>query len=413
MTPTTTEYELSKARRVGLPLRLRRVSGSPEGAPAVLLLHGGNTCSDIYLVPNGGLAGYLSKEFDVWLLDWRGSRHVTEPILNGPAHGDIESERKLFTVEKAAELDIPAALHTIRETIGTESRLGVVAWCLSGAVLSVAIAQGWVEEFNVSSAVLMTLGLFCEASWNVWLKAEDYVLERILHTQPGCRGISPHESDSWPEVLKSAYARWASAWLPPDRDFLRPLSFMVGLPFTRERLHEELRHTALEKYFGHLHLGFYLQSGQMVRRGFVAPYGVPDVIDRTRLDSYSGDPSLREFLKPEHFRNKRVTLINAAQNRVWHRDALDLMYEWLKNNGCRDATKHVMLDYNIMELIWGARVHDEVFDKVAMGLRGPASPAVRRGSVAPTSSVRARPASTDADPLDGRAALPLSALRRV
>lgn len=393
-----------------MPLRLRRVNGAPRGAPAVLLLHGGNTCSDIYLVPDGGMAGYLSKEFDVWLLDWRGSCHVTKVILEQPVPDDTESERRRFTVEKAAELDVPAALRTIRDAIGEDTPLGVVAWCLSGAVLSVAIAKGWLEEFNVSAAVLMTLGLFCEAPWNGWLKAEDYVLERILHTKPECRGVSPHESDTWPDVLKLAYRRWPSAWLPPDEDFLRPLAFMVGLPFTRERLHDELKNAALEAYFGHLHLGFYLQSGQMVRRGFVAPYGAPDVIDRTRLDSYSGDPSLRDFLRPEYFRNKRVTLINAAQNRVWHRDALDLMYEWLRNNGCQ-ATKHVMLDYNIMELVWGARVHDEVFEKVAMGLRERASPTERGGSEPPTSMVRSRPGSAGAAQFNDQVALSRSKRR--
>jgi pimeloyl-ACP methyl ester carboxylesterase len=374
MMPTRTLWQLSPERRLpDVPLKLWRLDGAKKGAPAVLLLHGGNTCSDIYLVPDGGMAGYLSKQgYDVWLLDWRGSRHVTQPVLQGrPLGGDNATERTLFTVECAAEFDVPAALFTIREAIGEGPRLGVVAWCLSGAVLSVAIAQGWVEDFGVSSAVLMTLGLFCEAPWNGWLKAEDYVLERVLHTDLSCRGISPHTSETWPPVLRKAYERWPSAWLPPGRDFLRPLSFMVGQPFARERLHRELRGAALEKYFGHLHLGFYLQAGQMVRRGFVAPFGAPDVIDRTRLDEYAGDDSLRAFLKPEYFRNKRITLINAAQNRVWHRDALDLMYEWLRNNGCSDAAKQVLPDHNIMELIWGADVHDNVFPKVAAGLRQP------------------------------------------
>lgn len=367
------EVQLDDPRVADLPLRLRRLKGARPGAPAVLLLHGGNTCSDIYLVPDGGLAGYLAREFDVWLLDWRGSLHVTGPVLAEaiPRGGDLETERRMFTVERAAELDLPAALTTMRAKIGHGPRIGVVSWCLSGAVLSVAIAQGWLEEHVVSSAVLMTLGLFCEAPWNGWLKAEGYLLERMLatsHPKP-CRGINPHTPEEWPRALRDSYRVWPKPWLPQDDDFLRPLSFMVGQPFARERLHPQLRDAALAGYFGDLHLGLYLQSGQMVRRGFIAPYGTPDVIDRTRLEEYSGDPALRAYLKPEHFRSKRVTLICAAQNRVWHRDSIDLMYEWLLNNDCGDVTKHVLPEDNIMELIWGENAARDVFPEIVRGLQ--------------------------------------------
>src|SRR5262249_55521641 len=51
--------------------RLRHVLGK-EGKPAVLMLHGGNTSTETFLQPNGGVARYLhERDLDVWLLDWR------------------------------------------------------------------------------------------------------------------------------------------------------------------------------------------------------------------------------------------------------------------------------------------------------------------------------------------------------
>jgi pimeloyl-ACP methyl ester carboxylesterase len=368
------------SRPLEVPLRLRRLECASKGAPAVLILHGGNTCSDIYTVPKGGLAGYLAGAgYDVWLLDWRASRHVLEEVLKKPPRGGERAERREFTIERAADIDVPLALAAVRKEIGDEPRLGVVAWCLSGAVVSVAIARGVLEAFGVSSVVLMTLGLFSETTWNGWLKAEDYLLERVLRSAPRCRAIDPGAPDGWPPVFHGVYERYPRAWLASEGDILHPLSFMVEPPYSKERLDAELQTRSVSEFFGPLHLGFYLQCGQMVRRGFVAPFGAPDVIDRTRLEAVpAGDP-MRAFLDPTHFRNKRITLIGAAQNRVWHRDSIDLMYEWLRNNDCRNCEKVVRTDYNIMELLWGAGAQEDVFPVVADGLDDPYG-AVRRAA---------------------------------
>ena len=364
-------------------LRLRRAAGATVGAPAVLILHGGNTCSEIYTVPDGGLAGYLvSKGYDVWLLDWRGSRYVIEPLLaRAPLGGSARSERAFFTFERAAAADIPAALRTIRDAVGPEPRLGLVSWCLSGAVSGIALSQGLLEPFAVSACVLMTLGLFCETPWNGWLKAEDYLLERVLSRDETCRAIDPVAPHAWPEPLRTAYQRWPSAWLPRGEELLKPLSFMVGQPFALERLHPELQRASLKRFFGPLHLGLYLQAGQMVRRGFVAPFDAPEVIDRARLDAALPLASeTRLYLNPRPFQSTRVTLISAAENRVWHRDSIDLMYEWLRNNGCANCAKRVMPSYNIMELLWGANARNDVFPAVENGLQSPRPAQVARAA---------------------------------
>src|SRR5688572_14132520 len=96
-----------KVGTYGLELRLRRLEGSKPGAPAILMMHGGNTRSDIYLAPDGGLAAFLQRcGKDVWILDWRGSPHVVDKLLGGrPLGGDIGTERTEFTLDHVAEED--------------------------------------------------------------------------------------------------------------------------------------------------------------------------------------------------------------------------------------------------------------------------------------------------------------------
>ncbi len=354
-----------------LQLKLRRHKGAKKGWPAVLILHGGNSSSLTYTAPAGGLAGYLHEQgIDVWLLDWRASPFVVDPLLAGPVlRGSVTKERELFNLDLAADQDVPAALAAVRAEIGDAS-LAISGHCLSGAVVSMATARGRLDPFDVSSVILFTLGLFVEVPWNGWLKAEDFILERILHEDANCRGIDPRASDAWPGPMKTAYENWPAAWLPKKPELLRALAFMVGLPYTPERVASEFRTADVAKYFGTMHLGIYLHAGQIVRRGFCGPLDAPDVIDRARLHQDNPSREAQVDLRPEPFRKRHVTLIGAADNRIWHRDAIDLMYEWLRNNRCTNAVKHMFPGYALQELMWGVHARKEVFPAVASGVRG-------------------------------------------
>ncbi len=357
-----------------LQLKLRHHKGSKRGSPAVLVLHGGNSSSLTYTAPAGGLAGYLHEQgVDVWLLDWRASPFVVDPLLAGPVlRGSEAKERELFNLDLAAERDVPAALAVVRAAIG-DAPLAILGHCLSGAVVAMATARGMLDPFDVGSVILLTLGLFVEVPWNGWLKAEDFILERILHERPDCRGIDPRASDNWPGPMKTAYQGWPSAWLPKKPELLRALAFMVGLPYTPERVAPEFRTPDVAKYFGTMHLGIYLHAGQIVRRGFCGPLDAPDVIDRLRLHRHNPSRAAQVDLRPEPFRKRHVTLIGAADNRIWHRDAIDLMYEWLRNNRCSDSVKHMFPGYALQELMWGLRAREQVFPKIGAGVFAAAS----------------------------------------
>lgn len=353
----------------GLPLR--RYGSARSGSPAVLLLHGAGATSDTFLLPNGGVVRYLvERGFDVWVLDWRGSRAVLDALEHAPLGGSLAAERALFTLDHVAESDIPRALAAIRATAGERASLGVLGFCAAGSALSMAVARGMTEAFGVSSLVFVALGLFCEAPWDGWMKAEDFILERLLVEAPACRYVDPH-AECWPECLEAAFRAWP--WLPDgtsrlDRVFRR-LTFMYGEPYARERMARSLDEQTLLALFGPLHLGLYLHAGQLVRRGYAARFDRPDIVQR--YAARAGERYETDLL-PEHFRDKRTTLITGAENRLWHRDSMDHMHDWLLSHAsfrCEPARrKHVLRDYAHLDLFLGDGAETDVYPLIEAGL---------------------------------------------
>lgn len=388
-------------------LRLRRY-GPDASDDAVLVLHGANTGGGTFLEPEGGIARFLAERgWRVWLLDWRGSPDVVRDLGErlGPGRwlgGSAVEEIRHYTVDDVAREDIPAALRHIRDDdrrTGSRRRLSVLGHCVGGGALSIAIAMGLLRPFGVECVVLSTMGLFYEVGWSSWIKAEDFILERVLGNARGCGGVSPARRDvmdprawPWPADLEDAYRGFPGTWLPanaPGAELYRRLCFMIGKPYTLARLDPRLSRDRVERMFGPLHLGLYLHVCQMVRRGYAAPLGAPDVIDRTRLGTARGLRARapgQDHLDPEPFRELRTTLLCAAANQVWHRDAMDLMYEWLRGHRA-PVVKKVFPGDDIQDLYWGAQAEGKVYPTILEGLRpgrdAPPTPAAPSAGTAP------------------------------
>ncbi|HEY3499719.1 MAG TPA: alpha/beta fold hydrolase, partial [Polyangiaceae bacterium] len=330
--------------------------GPESGRRAVLLLHGASASRDTFLVPDGGLVRFLGEhEHDVWTLDWRGSARVVTQVLQRSPPDSRDEEYRRFTLDRVGQVDIPRAVEAVLELTGNKS-LSVVAHCFGAGACAVAIAQG--NLHNVHHVVLSTLGLFYEAPWDGWIKAEDFVLERVLAHSPDCRAIDPRDAERWPEDMQRAYGKYPRCWLPsgdtPADEILRRLTFMFGQPYPAEVLAPGIHGSMLNELFGGMHIGLYLHAGQLLRRGYAAPFDQPDVIDRTRITRHHAKleqaelwPPRTNYLEPEPFRDKRITLVTGAENRLWHRDSVDLMYEWLRNEAAPSklggtAVKHVL-----------------------------------------------------------------------
>jgi cholesterol oxidase len=367
----------------GFPLFLRRYGPDPQvrTGRVVLLIHGASANGETFLVPHGGLMHFLRRRgWDVWTLDWRGSHDVVDALPDKPNW--LEAECPLFNLDRVSEQDIPCALELIRQTLEKEGSgrpnvpIDVVAHCVGSGTFAIALARGLVK--CVGNVVLNTLGLFYEAPWDGWVKAEDFLIEKLLGYRPTHRAIDPRRFDQWPQVLQDTYKKWPPSWLPEGKSeadlVFRHLSYMFGQPYIRDRLASGVHGPMIKELFGGMHLGLYLHLGQLVRRGFAAHLDAPDVIDRPRLgERFPGSaPIVREngYLDVTHFLCHRITLITGAQNRLWHRDSIDLMYEWLRSNGCRreHVVKHVLPNYGHQDLLWGETAPVDVYERILKGI---------------------------------------------
>ncbi|HTM46295.1 MAG TPA: alpha/beta fold hydrolase [Polyangiaceae bacterium] len=373
-------------REGDVPVVLHR-RGPNSGKGSVLLLHGASATSETFHLPNGGLVDYLQRrEWDVWTLDWRGSAHVVAKVLEDPPRPDHEGEYRKFTLDHTAHEDIPWALDLMQKELGKTQHIAAVAHCFGSGALSIALAAKQAEAVN--NVVLSTLGLFYEAPWDGWIKAEDFILERVLANDPECRVIDPRHYDKWPADMKTAYEVFPSRWMPPgdseaDR-ILQRLTFMFGQPYPPEVLVPGIHGPKLKELFGAMHLGLYLHAGQMVRRGYAAQFDAMDTIDppralesRRRQRAASREPREHKrvpghYLLPEAFSTKRVTLITGTENRLWHRDGIDRMYEWLlaeapPQGWGRRPRKHVLPGFAHQDLLWG-KESQKVYELIEQAL---------------------------------------------
>lgn len=331
-----------------LRLRLRRYG--KRGGPRVLLLHGANTSGDAFTLQDG-LAHYLRDQgLDVWVLDWRGSVHVMSHLRERPLFDSMAAERAVYSMERVGEEDIASALDVIEYLTGDDAPCAILGFCVSAGALALGVAKGLFKPPKVSRIVLMTLGLFYQVPWDSRIKNQEYLLDRIGAYYPDLRAIDPLLPEEWPKELDDTFKRWPQSWFAPGNNKLfNRLTFMYGEPFSPPAVPDSLD---LSKLFGPLHLGLYCQSVQWVRDGYPR---------ELRSLAKSGDTMDAQ----RHFGGMHVTLIGGSENRLWHRDSIDLMYEWLRrlpeNAGGPRCTKRVLSGYAHLDLFWGKNAPRDVY----------------------------------------------------
>jgi hypothetical protein len=355
--------------RGGPTLFLRRLRGTTRHErKAVLLVHGASAAGDTFLIPSDGtltapnisLVDFLGQNFDVWILDWTGSLHVT-------ARQPDEANR---SVDDVARTDFSRALETIWERRQGEGaprddKTSVVAHCMGAACLSMAIGAEWVssEAQHVDNILLSTIGLFYEVAWDGWTKVQDRVLERCRVQNPP-PVISPTANPPWPGPLADVYRLWPRTWgwKPPfDEDFFRRLAFMFGEPFLTPDLAPAVNPDTVRNQFGAIPFTFYRQCAQNVLRSFAgeldAEGQLPAGTTNETMSGVLGQP----YLRGDRFRAfPKITLLTGAQNPLWHRDSIDKMGEWLARfRG--DVSKFVLEGFGHQDLWWSRRSAEIVF----------------------------------------------------
>jgi cholesterol oxidase len=386
----------------------------------LLLLHGASANHRTFTVLDGGLAAWLSQHgFDPWLLDWRGSGLVGDDPKNRDtlaAHGQI------YNFNRAAQHDIRLALDHIARTRGS-TRISVLGFCMGSAILAEAIALSHITSREIDRIVLMALGLVYQSPIDGRLKSEDRALERVRHATGdttllcvdprGGTAVRKKVWQPWDGELAQIYDAWPKGLKAHGDDTLKPkevnapgldrasrnqvdhlcnhLSFMYGMPFNHAQLVEEIHGTdthagLLYDLFGAIPLHMLMHGAQNLREGQATFYrhdpvdassSPASLVSRTSSAS-DGDRDDGRFLS-DAARNaflalERVTLMTGALNRLWHRDSIDRMHDWLRRGPPTQSgniQKHVFPGYAHQDLLWGKDSAIEVFPRIKEALSGP------------------------------------------
>jgi hypothetical protein len=366
-TPTPPAIPVATADGCALELRRHRGPGKP-----VLLVHGASAQSDTFRIGEKQtlVAHLLSKTFDVWTLDWRASMRRVRGIY-------CQNRSTDFTIDAAAKHDIPAAIAVMRQQ-GVTGKIGVVGHCMGGAIVTQGIAQGVLPASDVENVVITALGLFYRAAVDNVVKAEDGVLEELLfnHHQDLLHPTKKWDPNlcqqdavdgDWDDLLQRPYEIWKQTPLRHNCaiTMCHRVSYMFGMPYIPDNIpaiHGSSLSSSLPLQFGYIPVQFLLHCCQNLRRGYAAPF-----VPKGRGRSLASRDAL---LNQAAFRDRKVTLITGDLNSLWHRDSIDMMYEWLLRGrpSAQRVEKHVLAGYGHQDLHWGLNAKDDVFPFIVNGL---------------------------------------------
>ena len=374
------------------PVHLELYHYVPEGIDdsrprkPVLLLHGASASHQTFLTPNGGLAAWLAtRDFDPWLLNWRGSGCVVDNTAN---RDSLRNNGDVYNFNLAAEYDIRAAIEVMRNQ-GVAQKIAVLGFCMGGAILAESVALGHITDKDVDNIVIMALGLFYEATIDGRVKCEDRILEELKQKirlggdfepwidprmdEKKLNLRTPWHKDlddlykAWPGALKS-HAELQTKGAPATNAeavnrMCNRLSFMYGMPYHHHNLVSGIhgKDGLLPDLFGAIPLHMFIHGAQNIRKGHATFYDRRG--DEDQFLSREAHDGFRSLTK--------VTLVTGALNRLWHRNSIDLMHEWLCRGTpehLRKFKKHVIAGYAHQDLLWGEHSHTSIFPMIKAGL---------------------------------------------
>ena len=246
----------------GARLRLARYRGGERGP--VLLVHGIASSSRVFTLdtvdPN--LLEFLyAHDYDVWLLDWRGSPELHPGKLS-------------YTADDVARIDIPLAVATVRELSGADD-VQVVAHGVGAGALLMSLADGLK---GVRSAVCLQFGTRVTAASNAQLDSGLHLpsflhghnaksMDAYVDTHSGWR------SEVWEEAFRIRHLRDKEGC---DSPVCHRLTYMYGLLFHHQNINAGT-HAALHEMFGAASVEIFEQLQRWERTGHLVDAAGADV----------------------------------------------------------------------------------------------------------------------------------------
>jgi choline dehydrogenase-like flavoprotein len=320
----------------GAPLQLTRYRGGTKGP--VLLVHGAGVWSGMFMLPTiaENFVQYLVRHgYDTWLLDWRAS---------------IELPLRQFSLDDAAEHDMPAAVRKVRELTGADS-VQAVAHCAGSATFFMSMAAGHLPD--VRNVVASQVALHHKVPPITALKAMLRVPEAL---DVALDYLSPDEDPKHP-LFQVAFGSMSDLLhMECDSTVCHRLSFMYGHLYRHARLNRET-HDRLDEQFGKCNLQTFRHLAQMARAGHAVRY---DYGREENLRRY-GQAEPPSYLQAEHLR-RPITFVSGEQNQTYLPTSTEQTYQWLREaNGDRYYQRKVLEGYGHLDTFMGSTAATDTY----------------------------------------------------
>ncbi|XXF77247.1 alpha/beta hydrolase [Myxococcaceae bacterium GXIMD 01537] len=327
----------------GVPLQLTRYRGGAKGP--VLLVHGAGVWSGMFMLPTieENFVQHLVRHgYDTWLLDWRAS---------------IELPLRQFSLDEAAEHDMPAAVRLVREVTRAQT-VQVVAHCAGSVMFFMALATGRLPD--VRGVVASQVALHHHVPPSTHLKALLRVPEAL---DVALDYLSPDEDPQNP-VFQAAFGKMVDLLhLECDSTVCHRLSFMYGHLYRHARLNTET-HARLDEQFGRCNLRTFRHIAQLVRTGHSERF---DYGREENLRRY-GSAQPPSYLLPEHLRLP-ITFVSGELNQTYLPTSTQQTFEWLREvNGAAHYRRQVLPGYGHLDTFMGSTAARDAYPVIREAL---------------------------------------------
>lgn len=320
----------------GVPLRLTRYVGGTKGP--VLLVHGAGVWSGMFMLPTlkENFVQHLVRHgYDTWLLDWRAS---------------VQLPLRQFTLDDAADHDMPAAVRRVREITGAESVQAVVH-CAGSAAFFMSMAAGHLSD--VRTVVASQVALHHHTPAATRFKALLRVPELL---DAGLDSLTPDEASRTP-LFQAAFTKVAGFLrMECDSPVCHRLSFMYGRLYRHARLNAET-HARLEEQFGRCNLLTFRHLGQLARGGHAVKFDYGRAGNLLRY----GQARPPDYLDPRPFQ-RPITFVSSEQNRTYLPSSTERTFQWLREaNGARWYQRRMLPGYGHLDTFMGSTAAEDTY----------------------------------------------------
>lgn len=323
----------------GLGLSLSRFGkGGANGA--VFLVHGLTTSTDMFIMPEHyNIVQYLVDHgYDVWSLDWRGSRRF-------PYNLQVHK----YSMDHVGLYDIPPALNIIRQEMGPDVEIHAISHCVGAIALMISLAAGRANGLSSIIANSASLTPTVHPMAKLKIMAAPDLLEYVL----GFNYISP----DFGNYAALRPAKWLSKLVSMahnecDDAACHMISFMWGWGNPAAYVHRNISpitHNRLKDLFGGTSVHYYRHLRKMILAGSAVPYIGHRALPNNYLDTIANMD-----LPP-------IKLCSGRENRIFPNSNL-VSYEELKQISPRANIQYQEFrDYGHQDIFIGRASYQDVF----------------------------------------------------